>query len=64
VNHADLSWTGADGEVAVYRNGRRMSTTTDAAFTDNTGSRGSPTYTYQVCEMESGICSEDVEIRF
>lgn len=65
LNHADITWTGnSSSEVDVYRDGQRITTTNGATFTDETGSRGSPTYSYQVCEAGTDTCSEEVDVRF
>lgn len=65
VNHADLSWAGGEAsEVDMYRNGTRITTSSGSGHSDDTGSRGSATYTYRVCEAGTDVCSEEHEIRF
>lgn len=55
----DLTWGGAtSSQVDVYRNGSKTATTAnDGAYTDATGGRGSATYTHQVCEAGTSVCS-------
>ncbi|HET6565377.1 MAG TPA: fibronectin type III domain-containing protein [Xanthomonadales bacterium] len=46
----DLSWTGAGGSVDVYRNGSKIaSAVSGSSYRDNTGSKGSGTFTHEVC---------------
>ena len=56
-----LEWAGASGaKVDVYRNGSKFSTT------DNDGVRGdypgSGTFSYQICEQGSAVCSNTASI--
>lgn len=55
-NRVRLSWDGANGRrVDIFRDGRlRARTRNDGRFTDRIG-RG--TFTYQVCERNSEVCS-------
>lgn len=59
VQHVDLSWSGTDAtNVDIFRNGNLIKTkVNDGSYTDNTGSRGSGTYEYQVCAEGADICS-------
>jgi PKD repeat protein len=62
----DLSWSGAAGaNVDVYRNGARITTTAnDGAYTDNTRTSGTGTFTYRVCEAGTTTCSNDATAVF
>ncbi len=59
-----LSWDPADGgDVNVLRDGVIVQTTPDDGSTrDNLGTM-SGTFTYQVCETDSGDCSNEVNVR-
>ena len=65
-SYADLSWSPADGgQVQVLRNGSVIATTADdGSYRDNLGKRPRGTYTYQVCETDSGTCSNTSSVRF
>jgi len=62
----DLTWSGATtANVDIYRGGNVIATTAnDGAYTDSTNNRGSATYTYQVCEAGSSVCSSAVNVVF
>jgi subtilisin family serine protease len=62
----DLKWSGATTiSVDVWRNGTKITTTpNDGAHTDNVDQKGSGTYTYEVCEAGSSVCSGDVTVTF
>ena len=63
--YTDLSWNGDGGDVRVVRNGSTRSTTADdGAYTDNVGKKPSGSYSYQVCETNSSVCSNTVTVRF
>jgi PKD repeat protein/glucose/arabinose dehydrogenase len=64
VHHADLLWSGADGPVEVYRNNALVATVGGASHTDNTGQKGSGSYTYKVCEAGTSTCSDEVTVQF
>jgi PKD repeat protein len=59
---ADLTWSGAtSGSVDVFRNDTLIQTTSnDGSFTDDVGARGS--FTYQVCEAGTAVCSNPVTV--
>jgi hypothetical protein len=66
-NHtADLLWSGANSaDVDIIRNGVIIVTTSnDGFYTDNIGSKGGATYTFQVCEAGTTNCSAEVTIIF
>lgn len=67
VKTIDLSWSGASGSnVRILRDGSALATTAnDGAYTDNTGEKGSGSYTYQVCEaLPSTTCSNETTVVF
>ena len=66
TQHADLTWSGtAVTSVDVYRNGTKiMTTANDGAHTDNTGNKGSGSYTYKVCEAGTTTCSNEATVTF
>jgi len=66
VMKADLSWSGAtSGNVDVYRNGSVVTTTAnDGDYTDNINKKGSGTFTYEVCEAGTSICSNESAVTF
>lgn len=63
--YVDLSWSGATtSNVDVYRNGSLVTTTAnDGAWTDSLG-RTSGTFSYEVCEENSSVCSATVQVSF
>ena len=62
----NLTWSGATStNVDVYRNGNLITTTpNDGSYADNTGQKGGATYTHQVCEAGTGICSNIATTNF
>ncbi|MDH3297601.1 MAG: PKD domain-containing protein, partial [Gemmatimonadota bacterium] len=62
----DLTWSGAStAEVDITRNGTLIATTAnDGAYTDTTDTRGSATYTYQVCDAGTSTCSNEATVIF
>jgi subtilisin family serine protease len=62
----DLSWSGATSvDVDVYRDGTLVTTTPNDGFhTDSPGGKGRGSYTYQVCEEASSVCSNTVTVSF
>jgi thermitase len=58
LNQALLRWGGASGEARVYADGVLLGSTTEAHFEHATGTRGSPSITYQVCDTD--LCSAQV----
>ncbi|HSR53629.1 MAG TPA: PKD domain-containing protein [Acidobacteriota bacterium] len=65
-HNIDLSWSGAtSANVDIFRNGVLIATTAnDGAFTDATGQRGGATYTHQVCEAGTSVCSNITTTNF
>lgn len=60
----NLSWTGESGSVDVYRNGSPIAKVPGTSYTDNTGDRGSASYTYHVCDTGTTTCSDSVTVAF
>jgi hypothetical protein len=62
----EITWSGAKGaRVDIYRNGERIQTTkNDGRYVDGINLSTSATYSYQVCERRSTICSAVVEVSF
>jgi PKD repeat protein len=63
---ADLAWSPADGgDVKIVRNGSSVLTTADdGSESDRIGRNASGSYTYQVCETDSGDCSNEATASF
>jgi len=63
---ADLWWSNATGaDVDVYRDGALIAPTdNDGFYTDNIDQVGGGSYTYHVCEVGSGTCSNVVTVNF
>ena len=60
LQFAFLTWDGALGNrVVIYRDGVPVgpSTMNDGNYRDSIGASGTASYSYQVCEMDSGACS-------
>ncbi len=64
--HADLSWSGAtSSQVVIFRNGTEIATVANDGFhTDNIGATGGGSVTYQVCEVGTAVCSNQVTVTF
>ncbi|MEX2423118.1 MAG: S8 family serine peptidase [Acidimicrobiia bacterium] len=62
LQKADLTWTGATStNVDVRRDGAVVATVANSgAYTDNIDQRGGGSYTYQICEAGSSVCSNEV----
>ncbi|HJR58620.1 MAG TPA: M36 family metallopeptidase [Vicinamibacterales bacterium] len=65
-NLVNLTWFGANtATVDIYRNGVKILTTpNDNAETDSTGTKGSRTFTYKLCEANSSVCSPERTVVF
>jgi len=63
AKYADLNWSGATGaNVNIYRNGVLIATVANTGtFTDNLG-KDKATYTYQVCETDGSVCSNEASV--
>ena len=67
LQKADLSWSpaGTSANVEVRRNGVVITRTpNDGAYTDDINKKGAGSYTYQVCEEGTAVCSNVVTITF
>ena len=66
IKHADLTWTGALGsDVDIYFDDSPLATSNnDGAYTDNIGTRGGGSHSYQVCEAGTSTCSNIVPAVF
>ena len=65
TNHnVELKWAPADGgAITVMRNGSSIGITSDdGSAKDKLGSQ-TGTFTYQVCETDSGDCSNEIEVQ-
>jgi subtilisin len=64
IKQADLAWSGAiSTNVDIYRDGNAIATTpNDGSYTDNLGTRGGGSATYQVCEEGTSTCSDVVTV--
>jgi len=62
----DLSWSGAaSADVDIHRDGSVVATVANTgSYTDAIGATGSATYSYQVCEEGSAVCSGTVSVSF
>ncbi len=62
----DLSWHGATSTlVDIHRNGARIATTdNDEAYTDKPTGKLKGTFTYQVCEAGTNVCSNESSVQF
>ncbi len=63
---AELTWSGTNAtNVDVWRDGATISTTeNDGDYTDHINSVGGGSYTYQVCESGTDICSNESVVTF
>ncbi|MDQ3197943.1 MAG: glycoside hydrolase [Verrucomicrobiota bacterium] len=62
-SQVSLRWTPADGgNMNVLRNGAVVQTTADDGKTKDTLGTQTGTFTYQVCETDSGDCSNEVQV--
>jgi hypothetical protein len=66
LQKVDLVWSGAtSGDVDIVRDGATLTTVSNSgAYTDNIDVRGGGSYTYQVCEAGTTVCSEEVTVTF
>jgi hypothetical protein len=62
----NLDWSGANSaNVDIYRDGAIIATTSnDGAYTDKISNPGGVSLTYQVCEADSSICSNEATVTF
>jgi subtilisin family serine protease len=65
VQNVDLSWTGATGAVDVYRDGSIVATAVAGdTYTQSLNKKGAGSYTYQVCDTGTSVCSNTVTVTF
>jgi PKD repeat protein len=62
VNTVNLSWTGGSGPFTINRNGSFYANDSASPYTDNTGTKGGATFTYQVCDAST--CSNTATVVF
>jgi hypothetical protein len=64
--HHDLTWTGFDGgQARIWRDGAVFLTTADdGAHSYRVGRNVTGTDTYRVCDVEDGVCSNDVTVSY
>lgn len=61
----DLTWSGASSaNVDIYRGSVKITTENDGFYTDNIGAKGRGSYSYQVCEAGTSICSNTSVVEF
>jgi hypothetical protein len=64
-NQVQLTWAPADGgNINVLRDGAIIQTTGDDGKTNDNLGTMTGTFTYQVCETDSGDCSNEVDVTF
>jgi hypothetical protein len=64
VNHAELRWQAEVTHVDIYRDGVLIGTTSASGYADDTGTRGSTSSIYRVCQSGTEVCSGEVEVGF
>ena len=64
--HHDLTWTGSDGgQARISRDGSVLVTTADdGAYSYRVGRNVTGSDTYRVCDVEDGVCSNDVTVTY
>ncbi|SCL35191.1 PKD repeat-containing protein [Micromonospora rhizosphaerae] len=62
VEKVDLSWNESGASFDVYRNGAKIATVAGSGYTDIIGKSGPGSYTYQVCQATTAICSNQVTV--
>ncbi len=64
TNYADLSWSGASGNVDIYRNGAKIvNNKSGTTHQDNLG-KGGGSHTYKVCNAGTNTCSPDGTVTY
>ncbi len=67
VQHANLEWNPPTTNVVIFRDDNPIEpepAITENTYTDNIGNKGGGSYTYQVCEIDTGDCSNVVVVDF
>lgn len=63
--YADLTWSGAtSSSVDVYRDGEKITTTSNSSYTDGPMGVGGGSANYQVCEAGTNTCSNQVTVNW
>jgi subtilisin family serine protease len=61
----DLGWSGASGNVDVFRNGAKIaSSVVGSSYTDSLNAKGGGSYQYYVCNAGTSTCSNTVTVSF
>jgi len=61
----DLSWSGTDSSVDIFRDGDEIASgQSGSSYTDNLNRKGGGSYTYQVCEASTSVCTTTVSVVF
>ena len=64
-NQVKLTWSPADGgDINVLRDGAIRRTVPDNGKTNDNLGTMTGTFTYQVCETDTGDCSNEVDVTF
>ena len=59
----DLSWSGAESGLELYRDGQLITAVAaSGSYSDKALKGHGPTVSYNVCEIESGRCSNTVKL--
>ena len=66
IHHVDLTWSGASTDnVDIFKDSVLLTTVPNPGFyTDNTEQKGGASYTYQLCEANSTVCSDPIDVVF
>lgn len=64
AQNVDLTWSDAALIVDVYRDGIVIETSSGGSYTDANIGKGGGSYTYQVCDTEVVVCSNQTVVTF
>lgn len=64
VHNVDLIWSGLTINVDIIRDGNPQTNVSGGTYTDANIGKGGASYTYQVCETETSVCSNQVVVTF
>jgi subtilase family serine protease len=64
VNTVDLSWTGSSSVDILRGAAVIVHAKSGSSYTDNVGTKGAATYTYQVCSAGTTTCSNTATVSF
>ena len=64
MHHADLAWSGGNtAEIDIYRDQQLVATVPNSgSYTDNIGTKGGASYSYDVCESGTTTCPNAVAL--